>query len=904
MATMNLNLEFHQELIEEVVHKDCLVIMSKGIGTEKLLMQLIQAYTEPGLILFVLGTNIDIENYIRRQLMYNGIAENRLPKIINADVSSSERIKLYNAGGAFFISSRILVTDMLSERVPYDIISGIIVYNCHKIMSAYQDVFSLRLYRSNNKKGFIIGISQVAPNFIKGYACLDRIMRSIFAKDLFLWPRSRSEIVKSLDSRAKPEVIEMRFSMTQLMQSIQFAIMDLIGMCLRQMKESNQAILGDAEELDIENTISTSFGKFLEKRFEPVWHQLSPATKRLIGDIGTLRRLLFALTDMDCISFFHLVESVKKGVKLDTNISDWVFWKPANILFDASLARVTSADESITEQNELNLEMNLKWLSFSEIVTELRNQTKESGEETNVLVLVRDDFTVARLSDVLDLGPKNLLKELYVKTKEALKLVPGRANIQTESSNKPSTRVNDEVQPVQGTSTNVNIEPSGSNISNVGHKRIRMQDIADKSAFSLSNVLDEYEAFTDLAKSTEFHVIYHSYSEGYIKLEEKLTSYSPKYVIMFDPDLESIRRLEIYQALIMSPNSLKIYFFIYDASAEEQRYLSTLKKEKDAFAMLAREKSTMVVPEERDGKSGDHPDLVRSNELIMSSSRKSINRNNIIMQKVIVDMREFRSELPCLLHKRGIDVIPVTIEIGDYVLTNDMCVERKSISDLIGSLNSGRLYTQASVMCRHYKRSLLLIEFEESQYFNLKGKISFNFRKFSGSVAETTDSLRKLILLTITFPSLRLIWSPSPHFSSEMFEFLKVDQDQPDIESVLNISSEQLPAEHFSEKFDLELREFLLSLPGVNLHNVYRIMSSCACLVDLMKKSEDEISTIVESTRNGKALYDALHCSLVGSCVNNEIESKHIFQSRHQGKNVTKGKSNGSNVTNAKRMKK
>ena len=53
--------------------------------------------------------------------------------------------------------------------------------------------------------------------------------------------------------------------------------------------------------------------------------------------------------------------------------------------------------------------------------------------------------------------------------------------------------------------------------------------------------------------------------------------------------------------------------------------------------------------------------------------------------KVIVDMREFRSELPSLLHKRGIDIDPVTLEVGDYILTPDICVERKSISDLIGT---------------------------------------------------------------------------------------------------------------------------------------------------------------------------------------------------------------------------
>lgn len=58
---------------------------------------------------------------------------------------------------------------------------------------------------------------------------------------------------------------------------------------------------------------------------------------------------------------------------------------------------------------------------------------------------------------------------------------------------------------------------------------------------------------------------------------------------------------------------------------------------------------------------------------------------------MIVDMREFWSTLPSLLHASGLLVIPATLTVGDYVLTPDICVERKSIPDLMSSFNSGRL---------------------------------------------------------------------------------------------------------------------------------------------------------------------------------------------------------------------
>lgn len=100
-------------------------------------------------------------------------------------------------------------------------------------------------------------------------------------------------------------------------------------------------------------------------------------------------------------------------------------------------------------------------------------------------------------------------------------------------------------------------------------------------------------------------------------------------------------------------------------------------------------------------------------------------------------MREFRSTLPSLLHASKLLVVPATLTVGDYILTPDIAVERKSIPDLIQSFNSGRLYayttwhsfirsesycrySQCELMSVHYKQPILLIEFEEHKSFSLE----------------------------------------------------------------------------------------------------------------------------------------------------------------------------------------
>ena len=47
--------------------------------------------------------------------------------------------------------------------------------------------------------------------------------------------------------------------------------------------------------------------------------------------------------------------------------------------------------------------------------------------------------------------------------------------------------------------------------------------------------------------------------------------------------------------------------------------------------------------------------------------------------------------LPSLIDAAGIKVVPLTLTIGDYIISRDMCIERKALPDLEASINNGRL---------------------------------------------------------------------------------------------------------------------------------------------------------------------------------------------------------------------
>lgn len=73
-----------------------------------------------------------------------------------------------------------------------------------------------------------------------------------------------------------------------------------------------------------------------------------------------------------------------------------------------------------------------------------------------------------------------------------------------------------------------------------------------------------------------------------------LEELQPRYIIMYEPDPAFIRRIEVYRAANRDRN-LKVYFMYYGDSVEEQRYLSAVRREKDAFSKIIRERGVRLL---------------------------------------------------------------------------------------------------------------------------------------------------------------------------------------------------------------------------------------------------------------------------------------------------------------------
>ncbi|MEW5305380.1 MAG: hypothetical protein WDW36_007923 [Sanguina aurantia] len=364
-------------------------------------------------------------------------------------------------------------------------------------------------------------------------------------------------------------------------------------------------------------------------------------------------------------------------------------------------------------------------------------------------------------------------------------------------------------------------------------------DVADEEA---EEFVDEDPGEGSLLRDVVFHAL-DSHEEGV------LWEVEPCWVILYDLDLAFVRQLEVYQAEHRTP-AMVVHQLAYADSMETKKYMASVAREQRAFTNLIEFKSHVVVPLDSGPGSQVVPrgpgvsadlwlDLYGQNALTRVAGGRAPAAAKKPMRRLVVDVREFMSSLPAVLHQQGFELIPVTLEVGDYVLSPEMILERKAVPDLVQSLASGRLYHQAESMVRHYKTPILLIEFDPARSFSLQSSSDL------GDDIDPRATMSRLVLLILHFPKMRLIWSRSPHASAEMFASLKSNQDEPDpaVATLVGVPG---------------AIELLRQLPGVTETNYRTLMAAVPSLAALADTPLAQLEVILGSTKNAKVLREFL----------------------------------------------
>ncbi len=209
-------LAYENEMFLDALSADGLLIAARGIGMEEVLAGLIRVHADPGNLVLVMGMDDREEEHFIRTAEVDG-GGRVAPKRITSEFGAAERQKIYLGGGVLFVTTRILVVDLLTDRLPAHLVTGILVCRAHRTVESCQESFVLRLYRQKNAAGFIKAFSSSPVAFRKGFCQVSRVMRGLFVKNLYLWPRFHASVHDCL-KRCSPEVVEMHIDMTQVAQ--------------------------------------------------------------------------------------------------------------------------------------------------------------------------------------------------------------------------------------------------------------------------------------------------------------------------------------------------------------------------------------------------------------------------------------------------------------------------------------------------------------------------------------------------------------------------------------------------------------------------------------------------------------------------------------------------------------
>ncbi|TDZ34204.1 DNA repair protein rad16 [Colletotrichum spinosum] len=913
---LSLPLEYQQSLFQELRNEDELVILARGLGLMRLVTNLLHSYDAAGNNLIILVGAEDRENNWIGEALAEHAAISQSPNargltVVNTDFTSvGAREKMYARGGIFSITSRILVVDLLTNLLDTEKVTGLVVLHADRIVATSLEAFILRIYRQKNKFGFLKAFSDNPDPFSTGFSPLTTMMRNLFLKKASLWPRFHVTVAESLEGKKTAEVIELNISMSDAMRTIQNAVLECVEVSIHELKKGNTGL--EMEDWNLDSALHKNFDVIIRRQLDPNWHRVSWKTRQIVNDLSVLRGMLQSVLTLDAVSFLqhldtiHAAHSPPPG-STRQNQSPWLFLDAAQTIFETARQRVyaasskaATADANIDSLRPV-LEEQPKWAWLADVLTEIDQSMyfdPPARDDSNgtILIMCGDTNTCRQLRDYLQtmhFKPKvekdpsdeeeydpdqpsaafMMRRKLrnYLRWKREFAQV--NATLFSENQKALNGATDRSGQPLRGkpsnkrrrvrgggaTATTMGRSENGSIVqfferpSEVEGLMAEVQITEEEAVQKPEIITDPLENMEDYYQLYEMQdlVVVHAYDGDHD--EHVLEEVKPRYIIMYEPDAAFIRRVEVYRSSHNDRN-VRVYFLYYGESVEEQRYLSGVRREKDAFTKLIRERASMSLVMTVDPHGVEDPQeafLRTINTRIAGGGRLAATAQP---PRVVVDVREFRSSLPSLLHGRSMIIVPCMLTVGDYVLSPNICIERKSINDLISSFKDGRLYAQAETMFQHYKNPMLLIEFDQNKSFTLEP-----FADLSGSlnsIAPTnvsSDLQSKLVLLTLAFPKLRIIWSSSPYQTAEIFESLKAQEDEPDpIAAVRAGLDKDMKAE--DQSFNLEPQEMLAAVPGVNPKNIMRLVLQTENMREVANLNERELEPIV-GKEAGRQIY-------------------------------------------------
>jgi DNA excision repair protein ERCC-4 len=344
-------------------------------------------------------------------------------------------------------------------------------------------------------------------------------------------------------------VHEIPLPMSIKMTLIQTCLLDLLNATLSELRRAYPDLP--------EDTVSDPFAIRLDLS-SLLSGDVSWRMKQLIGDMRTLKKLLFGLVILDALEF---QESLSIAVNSQLDEPTWIAMDAAEVLVATARQRAGGNKQRNPHSNP---EMNPKWKALLDILDEIN---KENEEPKEILILVKNTAMKLQIKRIIEEGISEYLK-CQADAVSVVQIGETASNFKTKSGSSKRYK-----------HSSMLIDKQMSVISAVYSGKLdSLEQISSYKGRKNASI------YISTLKDTDYHYIQQIF---------------PSHIVLFQPELQTIRAVELFKSKTQN-EVLQVYFLIYKESSEEQLYLGGVRREKEAFERLIKTKAEMALCKKQD----------------------------------------------------------------------------------------------------------------------------------------------------------------------------------------------------------------------------------------------------------------------------------------------------------------
>ena len=296
--------------------------------------------------------------------------------------------------------------------------------------------------------------------------------------------------------------------------------------------------------------------------------------------------------------------------------------------------------------------------------------------------------------------------------------------------------------------------------------------------------------------------------------EEGLDIPSTDLVVFYEPVPSEIRTIQ-RKGRTARQMAGKVIILITKGTPDEAYYWSSRQKERRMYQELEILRTALH-------KKLQDPPAVYQTALHQENQKKLDEYSKKSNIRIIIDHRESRSPVMRFLSQKDIAVEPQQLDVGDYIISARIGVERKTVDDFLNSLIDGKLFVQMKNLRTTFSRPLLVVEGE-----GLLTKRNINHNAIFGSIAS--------IIVDFGIPII------TTHTPQETADFLSImaHREQKEGDRAIAIRG-QKTARTISEQ-----QQFLIEgLPNISAVLAQRLLQHFGSIRSLANATEEDLCQV------------------------------------------------------------